>query len=219
MRGSPQVSACGFGTYVGGVTPAGSDRLDAGGRREAEEKYAPVWWTRAIEYLHEAREGRRPRRLVQGSAFGRLATEAATQALRSADRRQGPVEAADSTVPGPSRRPATPKPPERDARPERRREAGRAPEDKARSRTERPSDETALAVQAQRKPDRPRRRPCRPSRRRRGSRRPRNRGPRRVNSVGGGGVGGRPRSPRRPRCPALEERRATTSGFRLRERG
>jgi hypothetical protein len=64
--------ACGPVVYVSEVTRNASDAVDAA-RAAHADKYSPYYWTRATEYLHEAREA--------ANRYGRLATEAANQAV------------------------------------------------------------------------------------------------------------------------------------------
>jgi hypothetical protein len=77
------LAGCGPITYVGDVTRRASDAVDAARAAQAE-KYAPYWWTRATQYLHKAREVAAHADFQGAARFGRLATEAANQAVADA---------------------------------------------------------------------------------------------------------------------------------------
>jgi sRNA-binding protein len=77
------IAACGPIEYASDVARHATDAVEAA-RVAGAEKYAPYWWTRAVEYLHEAK-------LIAGYAdfqganrFGRLATESAEHAAAEA---------------------------------------------------------------------------------------------------------------------------------------
>lgn len=76
-------SACGPVTYIGEVNRRASDALEAARAAQAD-KYAPYWWTRAVEYLHKAREVAAHADFQGANRFGKLATEAANQAAADA---------------------------------------------------------------------------------------------------------------------------------------
>jgi kynurenine formamidase len=65
---------------VGEVTMR-ADGAVARARHAEAEKYAPYWWTRATEYLHKARERAAYADFQGANRFGRLAAEAAEQAI------------------------------------------------------------------------------------------------------------------------------------------
>lgn len=71
--------ACGPVVYVSEVTRNASDAVDAA-RAAHADKYSPYYWTRATEYLHEAREAGARADFQAANRYGRLATEAANQA-------------------------------------------------------------------------------------------------------------------------------------------
>lgn len=74
------LAACGPIAYVNEVTRRADDAVDAARRAEAD-KLAPYWWTRANEYLHKARENAARADFQGANRFGRLAAEAAQQAM------------------------------------------------------------------------------------------------------------------------------------------
>lgn len=76
------LAGCGPITYVGDVRRA-SDAVEEA-RAVHAEKYAPYWWTRAIEYLHQARAVAAHADFEGAHRFGRLAAEAAVQAAADA---------------------------------------------------------------------------------------------------------------------------------------
>jgi sRNA-binding protein len=73
-------AACGPVVYVNEVTRHADDAVAAARHAEAE-KLAPYWWTRATQYLHKARERAAHADFQGANRFGRLATEAARQAI------------------------------------------------------------------------------------------------------------------------------------------
>ena len=73
---------CGPVTYVGDVRAAKAAVDDA--RAAGAENYAPYWWTRAVEYLHKAREVAAHADFQAAHRFGQLAASAATQAAADA---------------------------------------------------------------------------------------------------------------------------------------
>jgi sRNA-binding protein len=76
------LAACGPIAYVAEVRRA-DDAVTAARHAEAE-KHAPYWWTRAREYLHKARVTAARADFQGANRFGRLATEAAQQAVLDA---------------------------------------------------------------------------------------------------------------------------------------
>ena len=76
------LAGCGPILYVGEVNHASSS-VDAA-RAAHADKYAPYWWTRATQYLHEARELAAHADFQGANRFGRLATEAADRATEEA---------------------------------------------------------------------------------------------------------------------------------------
>jgi hypothetical protein len=97
------LAACGPIAYVNQVTRSAATSVEAAKAVEAE-KFAPYWWTRATEYLHKARE-RAARADFQGAnRFGKLATDAAQQAVVDAEAAKGnpdllPIDATGKTPP------------------------------------------------------------------------------------------------------------------------
>jgi hypothetical protein len=100
------VIALAFGFYAGGCGPiayikqvpyGASDKVDHARELQAE-KYSPYWWTRAVVYLHMAREVAAHADYQGANHFGRLSSEAADKAAEEAE-----VAARD-----PSKRPVNP---------------------------------------------------------------------------------------------------------------
>lgn len=96
------LAACGPIAYVNEVTRRADDAV-AEARLAEADKNAPYWYTRATQYLHKARENAARADFQGANRFGRLAAEAAEQAI---------VEAKD-----PSKRPIDPNAPDDDAPP------------------------------------------------------------------------------------------------------
>ncbi len=90
------LAACGPIAYVGEVTQRASTAVEHARDAQADA-LAPYWWTRAVEYLHEARELAAHADFQGANRFGRLAAEAADKA----------VEEASLAVKDPSKRPMT----------------------------------------------------------------------------------------------------------------
>ena len=93
------LAACGPVAYVNEVTRRADDAV-ANARHAEADKYAPYWWTRATQYLHKAREVAAHADFQGANRFGRLATEAAEQAI---------VEAKDPSKRPQGLEPAAPK--------------------------------------------------------------------------------------------------------------
>ena len=72
-------TACGPIAYVNEVTRHASDSVEAA-RQVQADKYAPYWWTRATQYLHQAREKAAHSDFQGANRFGRLAAEAGDKA-------------------------------------------------------------------------------------------------------------------------------------------
>jgi hypothetical protein len=75
---------CGPIVYVNEVTRRASERIDEARDAEAD-RYAPYWFTRAIEYQRKAREVAAHADFQGANRFGRLASEAAAQAIVDAE--------------------------------------------------------------------------------------------------------------------------------------
>lgn len=98
LIGLTTLAACGPIAYVNEVTRRADDQIEAARRAEAD-KYAPYWWTRAIEYRHKARENAARADFQGANRFGKLASEAAEQAIVDAkDPSKRPI---DATAPAP----------------------------------------------------------------------------------------------------------------------
>ena len=105
---------CGPIEYVNQVTRS-ADSAVAAARTAEAETYAPYWWTRAVEYLHQARVEAAAADFQAANRFGRLATEAAEKAREEALRREVPAppkarDAAPAKPPAaaPAKAPAAP---------------------------------------------------------------------------------------------------------------
>ncbi len=88
------LASCGPIVYVGEVTQHASQAVEHARDAQADT-LAPYWWTRAVEYLHEARALAAHADFAGANRFGRLAAEAADKA----------VEEAALAVKDPSKRP------------------------------------------------------------------------------------------------------------------
>ncbi len=77
-------TACGPLAYVNEVTRRASTSVDAARAAQAD-KYAPYYWTRATQYLHQSRVKAAKSDWEGANRFGRLATEAADLALSNAE--------------------------------------------------------------------------------------------------------------------------------------
>jgi len=107
--------ACGPVTYINEVTRRASQAVDDARAAEAD-KYAPYYWTRAVEYLHQARVIAAHADYQGATRFGRLATEAAQLAANEAKLAkkdpsrlpidQQPAPAKDKEAPAPAAAPA-----------------------------------------------------------------------------------------------------------------
>lgn len=86
-------SACGPIEYVSHVTMGASDKVEAARAADAA-KWSPYWWTRAVEYLHEARAQAAYANFEAANHYGRLSEEAATRAREEALRRAADPAAA-----------------------------------------------------------------------------------------------------------------------------
>lgn len=101
------LAACGPIAYVTETRRA--DDAVAEARHVEAEKYAPYWWTRAREYLHKARENAARADFQGANRFGRLATEAARQAVVDAqDPSKRPIDPEAVDVKEPKAAPAAP---------------------------------------------------------------------------------------------------------------
>jgi hypothetical protein len=73
------LAACGPIQYVNTVTRGASSALDEA-RSANADKLSPYWWTRAVEYLHQARVLAAHSDFQAANRFGRLARDAAQKA-------------------------------------------------------------------------------------------------------------------------------------------
>ncbi|HVV88002.1 MAG TPA: hypothetical protein VHE35_33405 [Kofleriaceae bacterium] len=99
------LAACGPVGYLSQVTRSASTAVDEARVLNAA-KYSPYWWTRAVEYLHQARVKAASADFQAANRFGRLATAAAHQAKADSVRRAADPRTMDEITPpppGPSR--------------------------------------------------------------------------------------------------------------------
>ena len=83
---------CGPIEYVNQVTRKASSSLESARAAEAD-KYSPYWYTRAVEYLHKAREEAADADFQAANRFGRRSEAAANKAREEAIAHAGkPVE-------------------------------------------------------------------------------------------------------------------------------
>lgn len=87
------LGACGPIEYVNTVT-RGADSAVEQARAANAAKWSPYWWTRAVEYLHQARVEAASADFQAANRFGRLAEEAAIKARDEAIHRSGDPDAA-----------------------------------------------------------------------------------------------------------------------------
>ncbi len=91
---------CGPVAYVNQVTRTAAVSVDEA-RAAHAEKLSPYWWTRASLYLHMAREVAGHADFQGANHFGRLAAEAADQAIKEA--KTGGAPLIEKTVPAKDR--------------------------------------------------------------------------------------------------------------------
>jgi hypothetical protein len=99
------VAGCGPIGYVSQVTRTASNTVDEA-RAVNAAKYAPYWWTRAIEYLHKAREEASHANFGAANRFGRRSSEAAEHAKAEAMRRAADPSLMDEITAPPRGNPA-----------------------------------------------------------------------------------------------------------------
>ena len=90
-------AGCGPIAYINQVPRDAAPKVERA-RQLGADKYSPYWWTRAVVYLHMAREVAAHADFQGANRFGRLASEAAEKAAAEAE-----VAARD-----PSKRPVNP---------------------------------------------------------------------------------------------------------------
>jgi hypothetical protein len=106
------LAACGPIEYVNTVTRRADDAVEEA-RAANAAKWSPYWWTRAVEYLHQARAEAASADFQAANRFGRLAAEAAETARDESVRRASdPNGAKEIEVPT-----ATPPRPKKDLAP------------------------------------------------------------------------------------------------------
>lgn len=93
-------TGCGPVGYVNTVTRNASTAVDEA-RAVNAAKFAPYWWTRATEYLHQARVEAASSDWQAANRFGRLAARAAEQARADAIRRAADPTLMDEITPPP----------------------------------------------------------------------------------------------------------------------
>lgn len=77
------LAACGPIEYVNQVTRSAANAVDEA-RAANAEKLSPYFWTRAVEYLHQARVLAAHSDFQAANHFGRLSAEAAEKATEEA---------------------------------------------------------------------------------------------------------------------------------------
>ncbi len=77
------MGGCGPVAYVNQVTMKASSSVESARAAEAD-KYSPYWYTRAVEYLHKAREEAADADFQAANRFGRRSEEAAKKAREEA---------------------------------------------------------------------------------------------------------------------------------------
>jgi hypothetical protein len=73
------LSGCGPIAYIKQVPFDAAEKVDRA-RKLGADKYSPYWWTRAVVYLHMAREVAGHADYQGANRFGRLSSEAAQKA-------------------------------------------------------------------------------------------------------------------------------------------
>lgn len=94
------LAGCGPIGYVSQVNRTATTTVEEARALNAA-KYAPYWWTRAIEYLHKAREEAAHANFGAANRFGRLSAEAAEHAKADSTRRLADPKAMDEITPPP----------------------------------------------------------------------------------------------------------------------
>lgn len=109
------LGACGPIAYVNEVTRGASDSVEKARAAQAD-KYAPYYWTRATQYLHQAKVLAAHADFQGANRFGRLANEAAKKAIIEAgeaakDPSKRPLEVAPDVAPAKTSEPDIEAPP------------------------------------------------------------------------------------------------------------
>lgn len=92
--------ACGPIEYVNQVTRRASAQVEAA-RAAGADKNAPYYYTRAVEYLHKAREEAADADYQAANRFGRLSEQAARRAQKVAIEHSRDPDQLPVTEPGP----------------------------------------------------------------------------------------------------------------------
>jgi len=103
------LSGCGPIEYVNQVTRGASNAV-AGARAANAEKLSPYYWTRAVEYLHQARVLAAHSDFQAANRFGRLSKEAAEKAKEEALAGGAPKPPGDVEAPPTPAVPVKPEP-------------------------------------------------------------------------------------------------------------
>ncbi len=77
-------AGCGPIAYINQVPRDAAPKVERA-RELGADKYSPYWWTRAVVYLHMAREVAAHADYQGANRFGRLASEAAEKAAQEAE--------------------------------------------------------------------------------------------------------------------------------------
>lgn len=85
------LGACGPIGYANDVARTANNAVEEARAVDAAN-HAPYWWTRAVEYLHKARELGARADFQGANRFGRLATDAAQHATEEAHRGDSHIE-------------------------------------------------------------------------------------------------------------------------------
>jgi len=114
------LSGCGPFVYINDVTRHASNKVDDARAAEAD-KYSPYYWTRATEFLRKSRELAAHADFQAANRYGRLAGEAAEQALVEAEtarkdptKRAAPAKDGGDVAPAKDLAPAKPVAPAKD---------------------------------------------------------------------------------------------------------
>lgn len=113
-------TACGPIAYVNEVTRRAATAVDEA-RDAKADKYAPYYWTRANQYLHQARVAAARADFQGANRFGKLASEAGDKAVEEAaivqkDPSKGPIIIENKDV-APAKGEAAPAPAKDDVAP------------------------------------------------------------------------------------------------------
>jgi hypothetical protein len=107
------LGACGPIEYVNQVTRR-ADTAVSEARTADAPTLSPYWWTRAVEYLRQARVEAAAADFQAANRFGRLATEAAEKAREEAQRAAADPDVRERLLPPPAAKPMPAPAPVRD---------------------------------------------------------------------------------------------------------